>query len=55
MYRPEELKADMQIDYIYYLEKQIANSIDQLLELIGLEDFIATYIQMIRIGKIKIF
>ena len=54
MYRPEELKTDMQIDYIYYLEKQIANSIDQLLELIGLEDFISTYIQMIRIGKIRI-
>lgn len=56
MYRPEELEANssLEIDYIYYLEKQIANSIDQLLNLIGLGDFIATYIQMIRIGKIRI-
>jgi DNA polymerase elongation subunit (family B) len=56
MYRPEELKANanLEIDYMYYLEKQIANSIDQLLNLIGLGDFIATYIQMIRIGKIRI-
>jgi hypothetical protein len=51
------LKADprLEIDYLYYIEKQIANSIDQLLELIGLADFIATYIQMIRLGKIRIF
>jgi len=57
MYRPDELKADprLEIDYLYYIEKQIANSIDQLLELIGLADFIATYIQMIRLGKIRIF
>jgi DNA polymerase delta subunit 1 len=56
MYRPEELRmnANLEIDYMYYLEKQIANSIDQLLELIGLGEFIATYIQMIRIGKIRI-
>jgi DNA polymerase delta subunit 1 len=57
MYRPEELKANpnLEIDYLYYIEKQIANSIDQLLELIGLADFITTYIQMIRLGKIRIF
>jgi DNA polymerase delta subunit 1 len=57
MYRPEELKMDprLEIDYLYYIDKQIANSIDQLLELIDLKDFIATYIQMIRMGKIRIF
>lgn len=57
MYRPEELKMNpnLEIDYLYYIEKQIANSIDQLLELIDLKDFITTYIQMIRIGKIRIF
>lgn len=45
MYRPEEVvKKKLEIDYRYYVEKQLCSTIDQVLSLIGYPDFIKTCI-----------
>lgn len=48
MWDPTKIKEyDMQIDYMYYIEVQIKNPIDQLLELIGMEKLVERFIYSI--------
>jgi DNA polymerase delta subunit 1 len=41
MYTPEEyVEGDMVIDYEYYTKKQISSQVDELLQLVGLENYV---------------
>lgn len=46
MYRPEEVdRKHLRIDYRYYIEKQIAPTIDQLLSMIGYPDLVRSILR----------
>ncbi len=44
MYTIEEIKRyGLTIDYKYYIEKQVVNPVDELLNLVGLQDYIKNW------------
>jgi DNA polymerase elongation subunit (family B) len=44
MYTPEEVVTnDLKVDYKYYIEKQIVSQVDELLDLVGLTDYVKNW------------
>lgn len=43
----EVIKNNMRIDYRYYVDKQLMNSVDQLMNLLGAENFLKSYLRIL--------